>query len=99
MLAMWLLVWLFLILTSGCTQTEVEEHDIPPHALKDIEAGFNLHVLANQTPVIRSVKFTANGTIDTDSLTAAVRDTVQTLLGFRQGSRGESDYQFVDRAV
>lgn len=78
LLAMWLLVWLFLILTSSCTQTEVEEHNIPPHALKDIEAGFNLHVLANQTPVIRSVKFTANGTIDTDSLTAAVRDTVQT---------------------
>lgn len=44
------LVWVCLILSiTGCTQVEVEENDIPFHALKDVEAGFNLHVLDSQT--------------------------------------------------
>ena len=60
----WLFVYLVLLLTGGCTQTEVEEDVIPPHALKDVEAGFNLHVLANQTPVTRSITFTPEGTIE-----------------------------------
>ncbi|MCD8267957.1 MAG: hypothetical protein LUD46_05475 [Parabacteroides sp.] len=42
------LVWLALSITS-CTQAEVEENDIPFHALRDVEAGFNLHVLDSQT--------------------------------------------------
>lgn len=51
-----LFVWLFLCLASGCTQTEVEENDIPLHALKEVEAGFSLHVLANQTPATRRME-------------------------------------------
>lgn len=45
----WLFVWLILGVAGGCTQTEVEDNDIPFHALKDVEAGFNLHVLDSQT--------------------------------------------------
>lgn len=74
----WLFVYLVLLLTGGCTQTEVEENVIPPHALKDVEAGFNLHVLANQTPVTRSITFTPEGTIKADTLVAAAGDTVRT---------------------
>lgn len=74
----WLFVYLVLLLTGGCTQTEVEEDVIPPHALKDVEAGFNLHVLANQTPVTRSITFTPEGTIEADTLVAAAGDTVRT---------------------
>lgn len=74
----WLFVYLVLLLTGGCTQTEVEEDVIPPHALKDVEAGFNLNVLANQTPATRSITFTSEGTIEADTLVAAVGDTVRT---------------------
>lgn len=49
-------MWLFLCMADGCTQTEVEENDIPLHALKEVEAGFSLHVLANQTPATRSME-------------------------------------------
>ena len=74
----WLFVYLVLLLTGGCTQTEVEEDVIPPHVLKDVEAGFNLNVLANQTPATRSITFTSEGTIEADTLVAAVGDTVRT---------------------
>ena len=74
----WLFVYLVLLLTGGCTQTEVEEDVIPPHALKEVEAGFNLNVLANQTPATRSITFTSEGTIEADTLVAAVGDTVRT---------------------
>lgn len=49
-----LLLFLFLWVAGGCTQTEVEERPVPSHALKDVEAVFNLHVLANQVPLTRS---------------------------------------------
>ena len=74
----WLFVYLVLLLTGGCTQTEVEEDVIPPHVLKDVEAGFNLNVLANQTPATRSITFTSEGTREADTLVAAVGDTVRT---------------------
>ncbi|WP_293713193.1 BACON domain-containing carbohydrate-binding protein [uncultured Parabacteroides sp.] len=74
----WLFVYLILLVAGGCTQSEVEEDVIPPHALKDVEAGFNLHVLANQTPVTRSITCRSEGTIDADTLVAAVSDTVRT---------------------
>lgn len=74
----WLFVYLILLVAGGCTQSEVEEDVIPPHALKEVEAGFNLHVLANQTPVTRSITFTPEGTIETDTLVAAAGDTVRT---------------------
>ena len=55
---MWVLV-LSLLMLAGCTQTDVEEDVIPPRALKDVDAGFSLNVLANQPPVTRSMTFTA----------------------------------------
>lgn len=69
---------LILLLAVGCTQTDVEEDGIPAHALKEVDAGFNLQVLASRTPVTRSIICTAAGTIDSDTLLAAVGDTIQT---------------------
>lgn len=64
-----LFVWPVLLLGGGCTRTEVED-DIPLHALKEVDAGFLLNVQANRIPVTRSITFTADGTMDSDSLTA-----------------------------
>lgn len=55
--SVWLFVLLLLLVAGGCTQTDVEENVIPPHALKDVDASFNLNVLASQPPVTRSVTF------------------------------------------
>lgn len=66
---MWLLVWLLLLFTGGCTQTDVEVEDISLHALKEVDAGFHLKVLANRTSVTRSMTFTSAGTMESDSLT------------------------------
>lgn len=74
----WLLVWLLLTVVRGCTEARVEDEDIPPHALKEVEAGFNLSVLANRTSVTRSITFTPTGTFESDTLVAAVNDTLQT---------------------
>ena len=74
----WLLVWLLLAVASGCTETEVEDGDIPPHALKEVEAGFNLSVLANRTSVTRSITFTPTGTFESDTLVTGMNDTLQT---------------------
>ncbi|MBC8618521.1 DUF4906 domain-containing protein [Parabacteroides faecis] len=74
----WSLVLLLLLFAGSCTQTDVEENEIPPHALKDVDAGFNLNVLANRIPVTRSITFTADGSIESDTLTVGVRDSVQT---------------------
>lgn len=73
-----LFVWLLLWVGGGCTQTEVEEDDIPPHALKEVDAGFRLNVLASRTPVTRSITFTENGTLETDTVAACAADTLQT---------------------
>ena len=74
------LLWLplLLLVAGSCTQADVEEGNIPPHALKDVEASFNLHVLASSTPVTRSITFTPEGSIDSDSLTVGVKDSLQT---------------------
>ena len=77
LLLAWLLL-LLLLLAGGCTATDVEEHNIPAHALKDVEAGFNLNVLASRAPLTRSITFTPAGTIETDSVPAAVKDTLLT---------------------
>ena len=74
----WLFVLLLLSVAGGCTQTEVEEDGIPPHILTDVDAGFNLNVLATRTPVTRSITFTPTGTIEADSVPVILRDTVQT---------------------
>ena len=69
---------LLLSVGGGCTQSFVEEDDIPPHALKDVDAGFTLKVLATRTPVTRSITFTPEGTIESDTLAVGVKDSVQT---------------------
>lgn len=69
---------LLLSVGGGCTQSFVEEDDIPPHALKDVDAGFTLKVLATRTPVTRSITFTSEGTIESDTLAVGVKDSVQT---------------------
>lgn len=74
----WLFVLLLLLFTGSCTQTEVEEDVIPPHALKDVDAGFNLNVLATRTPVTRSITFMSDGTIESDTLAVGAKDSVQT---------------------
>ena len=74
----WLFVDLILLVAGSCTQTDVEEDDIPLHALKEVDAGFILNVLANRTPVTRSIIFTSEGTIESDTLAVGAKDTVRT---------------------
>ncbi len=62
---MW--VWLLLLAVS-CTRTEVEEKDLPPHPAKEVEAVFNLNVLANRPLQTRSITFTPEGTFEIDSI-------------------------------
>lgn len=62
--------WLFLLFAGSCTQAEVEGGDVPVYALKEVEVGFRLNVLASRPPVTRSVTFTREGTLDRDSLVA-----------------------------
>ena len=69
---------LFLLVAGGCTETYVEEDDIPLHALKEVDAGFILNVLANRTPVTRSITFTPDGTIESDTLAVGAGDSVRT---------------------
>ena len=73
-----LFVLLFLLIAGGCTETHVEEDDIPLHALKEVDAGFILNVLANRTPVTRSITFTSDGTIESDTLAIGAEDSVRT---------------------
>lgn len=69
---------LFLLVAGSCTETYVEEDDIPLHALKEVDAGFILNVLANRTPVTRSITFTPDGTIESDTLAVGAEDSVRT---------------------
>ena len=69
---------LFLLVAGSCTETYVEEDEIPLHALKEVDAGFILNVLANRTPVTRSITFTPNGTIESDTLAVGAEDSVRT---------------------
>lgn len=69
---------LFLLVAGGCTETYVEEDEIPLHALKEVDAGFILNVLANRTPVTRSITFTPDGTIESDTLAVGAGDSVRT---------------------
>ena len=73
-----LFVLLFLLIAGGCTETHVEEDDIPLHALKEVDAGFILNVLANRTPVTRSITFTPDGTIESDTLAVGTNDSIRT---------------------
>ena len=69
---------LFLLVAGGCTETVVEEDDIPLHALKDVDARFILNVQANRTPVTRSIIFTPDGTIESDTLAVGTNDSIRT---------------------
>ena len=69
---------LFLLFAGGCTETNVEEDDIPLHAQKEVDAGFILSVLANRTPVTRSITFTPDGTIESDTLAVGTNDSIRT---------------------
>lgn len=69
---------LFLLVAGSCTETNVEEDDIPLHAQKEVDAGFILNVLANRTPVTRSITFTPDGTIESDTLAVGAEDSVRT---------------------
>lgn len=75
------LLLLFLLIV-GCTETEVVD-GLRPSAGQEVETSFNLQVLANQTTKTRSITFTAEGTIESDSLaidTAApnIPDSIRT---------------------
>lgn len=72
---MW--VWLLLLAVS-CTRTEVEEKDLPPHPAKEVEAVFNLNVLANRSLQTRSITFTPEGTFEIDSIAPGITDSVAT---------------------
>ena len=39
----WLFVYLILLVAGSCTQTDVEEDDIPLHALKEVDAGHHFY--------------------------------------------------------
>ena len=73
-----LFVLLFLLVAGSCTETDVEEDDIPLHAQKEVDAGFILNVQANRTPVTRSITFTPDGTIESDTLAVGTNDSIRT---------------------
>ena len=73
-----LFVLLFLLVAGSCTETDVEEDDIPLHAQKEVDAGFILNVQANRTPVTRSITFTPNGTTESDTLAVGTNDSIRT---------------------
>ena len=73
-----LFVLLFLLVAGSCTETDVEEDDIPLHAQKEVDAGFILNVQANRTPVTRSITFTPDGTTESDTLAVGTNDSIRT---------------------
>ncbi len=73
-----LFIWTVFHLLSGCTQTEVVDEPHLPKGGKEVQAVFNLNVLANRDSQTRSITFTANGTVDTDSIPLIRKDTVMT---------------------
>lgn len=73
----WLFVLSLLLLAGSCTQADVVENGIPPQALKEVDAEFNLSVQANQTPVTRSITFTPDGTIESDTLAVGAKDAAK----------------------
>lgn len=66
------------LFTNGCTQAEVEKEDSSSNTLRDVEVNFELEVKANETPVTRSITFTTDSSIDTDTLTSCASDPLLT---------------------
>ena len=73
-----LFMWVVLHILSGCTQTEVVDEPQLPEEGKEVQATFHLNVLANRDSQTRSIAFTADGTVDTDSIPINPKDTVVT---------------------
>lgn len=73
-----LFIWAVFHLLSGCTQTEVVDGPQLPEEGKEVQATFHLNVLANRDSQTRSIAFTADGTVDTDSIPVNPKDTVVT---------------------
>lgn len=73
-----LFIWAVFHLLSGCTQTEVVDGPQLPEAGKEVQATFHLNVLANRNSQTRSIAFTADGTVDMDSIPVNPKDTVVT---------------------
>lgn len=75
---------LLLCFAAGCTETEVINYDSPVQQQQsgDVETVFNLEVAASETPVTRSITFTAHGAIEADTLEAGATlpapDSLQT---------------------
>ena len=68
---------LLLLLLASCTEADVA-NDLRPVAGQEVEASFNLQVLANQTTKTRSITFTAEGAIESDSLAVTTNDSIKT---------------------
>ena len=73
-----LFIWATFLLWSGCTQTEVVDEPQYPKGEKEVQATFNLNVLANRNSQTRNIAFTSDGAIDTDSIPVNSKDTVMT---------------------
>ncbi|MBC8620324.1 DUF4906 domain-containing protein [Parabacteroides faecis] len=73
-----LFLWTVFHLLPGCTQTEVVDEPQLPQGGKEVQATFHLNVLANRDSQTRSIAFTADGTIETDSIPTNPKDTVRT---------------------
>lgn len=67
----------FLLLLASCTEAEVADN-LRPAAGQEVEASFNLQVLASQSPQTRSITFTADDTIESDSLAVTINDSIHT---------------------
>ena len=74
--SVWSIFFLLLLLAS-CTETDVVD-DKRPAVGQEVEASFNLQVLASQTTKTRSITFKSDGTVESDSLSVAANDSIQT---------------------
>lgn len=72
-------VWsiFFLFFALSCTQTDVVD-DVRPVSGQDVETFFNLQVLASRPTKTRSITFKSDGTIDSDTLSVGINDSIRT---------------------
>lgn len=70
--------WLILLLAGSCTQADVGEEDAARQTLKEVDADFHLHVEACRTAMTRSLTYTAEGTVESDTLAVGETDRMDT---------------------
>ena len=70
--------WLILLLAGSCTQADVGEEDAARQTLKEVDTGFLLHVEACRTAMTRSFTYTAEGTVESDTLAVGETDRMDT---------------------